>query len=68
MMGISEVKATPVLGLNLWEHAYWADHDGEAHGTYVDKFWSFIDWKKVSENFEKYNSEGYQVGPLKLYI
>jgi len=64
MMGISEVKATPVLALNLWEHAYWADHDGEASTSYVDTFWNFVDWKKVSENFEKFNLDGYQVSPL----
>jgi len=27
MMGILEVQTTPVLALNLWEHAYWSDHE-----------------------------------------
>ena len=63
MMGVTEVKCTPVLGLDVWEHAYWGDHDGESNTTYLDSFWTVVDWSKVSINFEKFNIEG-KVAPL----
>ena len=56
-MGVTEVKCTPVLALDLWEHSYWTDH-GESTTTYLDTFWTVVDWAKVSDNFEKYNLSG----------
>jgi len=47
----------------MWEHAYWSEHDGEANGTYVEKFFDSIDWTKVSENFEAHNLKG-NVAPI----
>jgi superoxide dismutase len=44
--------------LNLWEHSYWEEHDGQADSTYLDNFWKNIDWLKVSNNFELYNLKG----------
>lgn len=63
MMGIQEVVSTPIIGLDMWEHAYYEQHDGESAASYVDSFWDAIDWAKVSENFEKYNTQG-QVAPI----
>ena len=54
-MGVSEVICTPVLGLDMWEHAYWVDHDGQADSTYLDNFWSVIDWETVSANYETHS-------------
>lgn len=55
MMGVSEIQCVPVLGLDLWEHAYWVDHDGEASTTYLERFWENVDWDLVSANFESHN-------------
>ena len=55
MMGVSEVVCIPVLGLDMWEHAYWVDHNGEATASYLDHFWQVVDWETVSANYETYN-------------
>ena len=57
MMGVSDIQCTPVLALDLWEHAYWSDHDGEST-TYVQQFWDNINWDSVSKNFEAQNKVG----------
>ena len=43
---------TPVLGVDVWEHAYYLNYQNE-RGTYVDKFWDIVDWNAVNERYEK---------------
>ena len=52
MMGVVEVNSVPIICLDVWEHSYWEDHNGEAQTSYIDSFWEVIDWQKVSDNFE----------------
>ena len=47
----------------MWEHAYFTRFEGDK-GAYVDTFWEFVDWGKVSVVFEKFNLEGFKCGPL----
>ncbi len=42
---------TPVLGVDVWEHAYYLNYQNE-RGTYVDKFWDIVDWDAVNERYE----------------
>ena len=63
MMGVVEVKCTPIICLDLWEHAYWDEHDGEAENSYLDAFWQNVNWAKVSKNFEEFNT-GNKVAPI----
>ena len=63
MHGIALVQCVPVLGLDLWEHAYFHQFKGDK-AAYVDKYWEYIDWDTVSTNFEKYNLDGGKVAPL----
>lgn len=53
--------------MNLWEHSYWEEHDGQADSTYLDNFWKNIDWLKVSNNFELYNLKG-EVANILWYL
>ena len=57
------VQCTPIIGIDMWEHAYFQKFEGDK-GKYVDKFWEFVDWAKVSSVFEKINLDGFKVGPI----
>lgn len=39
---------TPLLNLDVWEHAYYVDYKN-VRPEYVEKIWDFIDWEKVEE-------------------
>ena len=57
MMGVSEIDSKPIIALDLWEHAYWLDHEGDPSESYLTAFWEVVDWAKVSENYEKFTSD-----------
>jgi Fe-Mn family superoxide dismutase len=44
MMGVAEIQCIPIMGIDLWEHAYWVDHDGCASTSYLETFWTNVDW------------------------
>ena len=50
LMDVAEVKGTPVLGNDVWEHAYYLKHQNR-RGDYLDGWWQVVDWGKVSERY-----------------
>ena len=50
LMDIADVKGTPILGLDVWEHAYYLDYQNR-RADYVEHFFALIDWTKVEQRF-----------------
>src|SRR6476619_892560 len=52
LMGVAEVKGTPILGCDVWEHAYYLKYQNR-RPEYLTNIWNVINWNKVAEHFEK---------------
>jgi Fe-Mn family superoxide dismutase len=52
LMDVAEVKGTPILGIDVWEHAYYLKYQNR-RPEYLTNIWNAINWNKVAEHFEK---------------
>ena len=51
LMDVAEVKGTPILGIDVWEHAYYLKYQNK-RPDYLSGIWNVINWREVEKRYE----------------
>ena len=51
LMDVAEMKGIPILGLDVWEHAYYLKFQNK-RPDYIDTFWNLVDWNGAETRYK----------------
>lgn len=51
LMDVSDFKGTPIMGIDVWEHAYYLKYQN-LRGQYIQAWWNLLNWDQITKNLE----------------